>query len=366
MRNRTLNLDAPHFRILTNEKIEKIHQATLSCLERTGVEVLNPEGVNLLKSAGARVDGTRVRIPANIIENALETTPESFTLYGEEERFNIRVAGGRPLFGPGPTCTWFSDPETGERRVTRRGDPAITARVCDALDHIDYVMSLGLIDNVTSTLASVYEFAEMITNTRKPVLAWAYDLDSLKDIHRIGRVVAGGEEKMRLEPRFAFFSNSHPPLCHTDNDLANSLWAVEKGIPLFYLGGGVTGLIAPVTGAGLLVCSLACLLSGLAIFQLKKPGAPVCLGFVPASMDLRTARPLYGGPELSLYSAAYSDILRFLGIPFMGTAGASEAKTVDPQAAIESAIQVVLSSLSGADVVHDVGFLDCADLGSME
>ncbi|MCP4691427.1 MAG: trimethylamine methyltransferase, partial [Desulfobacterales bacterium] len=47
-------------------------------------------------------------------------------------------------------------------------------------------------------------------------------------------------------------------------------------------------------------------------------------------------------------------------------AGASEAKTVDPQAAIESAIQVVLSSLSGADVVHDVGFLDCADLGSME
>ncbi|MCP4687722.1 MAG: methyltransferase, partial [Desulfobacterales bacterium] len=91
MRNRTLNLDAPHFRILTNEKIKKIVQAALSCLERTGIDVLNAEGVDLLKSAGARVDGKRVRIPARVIEDALETTPESFTLYGEEERFNIRV-----------------------------------------------------------------------------------------------------------------------------------------------------------------------------------------------------------------------------------------------------------------------------------
>jgi trimethylamine--corrinoid protein Co-methyltransferase len=50
----------------------------------------------------------------------------------------------------------------------------------------------------------------------------------------------------------------------------------------------------------------------------------------------------------------------------MGTAGASEAKLVDQQAAIESTLQVVLSSLSGAAMVHDTGFLDCADTGSLE
>jgi trimethylamine--corrinoid protein Co-methyltransferase len=50
----------------------------------------------------------------------------------------------------------------------------------------------------------------------------------------------------------------------------------------------------------------------------------------------------------------------------MGTAGASEAKVVDQQAAIESTMQVILSGLSGASMVHDVGFLDCADLGSLE
>jgi trimethylamine--corrinoid protein Co-methyltransferase len=107
-------------------------------------------------------------------------------------------------------------------------------------------------------------------------------------------------------------------------------------------------------------------LSGLAIIQLKKQGAAVCIGSVPQPIDLRTCRPAYGAPEMSLYSAAMSDISRYLGLPFMGTAGASEAKTLDLQAAIESAVQVVLSGLSGATLVHDVGFLDCADIGSLE
>jgi trimethylamine--corrinoid protein Co-methyltransferase len=49
----------------------------------------------------------------------------------------------------------------------------------------------------------------------------------------------------------------------------------------------------------------------------------------------------------------------------MGTAGASEAKRVDAQAGAEAALQVMLSALSGASLVHDVGFLDCADIGSL-
>jgi trimethylamine--corrinoid protein Co-methyltransferase len=59
------------------------------------------------------------------------------------------------------------------------------------------------------------------------------------------------------------------------------------------------------------------------------------------------------------------DVARYLGLPFMGTAGASEAKTMDAQAGAEAAMQVMLSALSGASLVHDAGFLDCADIGSL-
>jgi len=312
------------------------------------------------------VDGTRVRIPAHIIQDAVAANPRSFTLWGRDGQYPMQIVPDRVYFGPGPTCTYFVDPETGERRKVRRGDPGLTARVCDALPNIDYVMGLGLISDVTSTLAPVYEYAEMMANTGKPVLPWAYSADHVSDIYQMAVAVSGSEAAFRQRPHFALFSTFQAPLMHTDEDLANVLWAAERDVPIVYLGGGTAGSTAPVTGAGTLVITLAGALSGLAIIQLKRRGAAVCIGGVPQAMDLRSGRPSYGSPEMSLLSAALADICRWLGVPFMGTAGASEAKTLDLQAAIESTMQVVLSGLSGATLVHDVGFLDCANIGSLE
>ncbi len=319
-----------------------------------------------MASAGAWVDGVRVRIPPHLIQDAVAANPQSFTLWSRDAQKPLQLVPDRVYFGPGPTCTYFIDPISGDRRKARRGDPGLVARVCDALPNIDYVMSLGLIDDVTHQLAPVYEFAEMVSNSRKPVLAWAYSVDNVSDIYEIALAAAGDEAKLRHRPFFGLFSTFHSPLQHTAEDLANVLWAVERDVPVVYLGGATAGSSGPITGAGSMVVSLAGALSGLAIIHLKKRGAQVCIGGVLQPTDLRTARPAYGAPEMSLYGAAMADVCRYLGLPFMGTAGASEAKTVDVQAAIESAVQVVLSCLSGATLVHDVGFLDCADIGSLE
>ena len=356
----------PQFRVLSDRQIEKVYLATLECLDRTGVEVRNAEARGLLAAAGARVDGTRVRIPPHIIQDAIVATPRSFTLWGRDGKHRIQVTPDRVHFGPGPTCTYFVDPKTGERRKTRRGDPGLTALVCDALESIDYVMGLGLISDVTPTLAPVYEYAEMVANTSKPILPWAYSAAHVFDIYQMAVAVSGGEAAFRERPHFAIFATFQSPLVHTDEDLAKVLWAAERDVPIVYLGGPTLGATSPVTGASALVVYLAAALSGLAITQLKKRGVAVCIGGVPQAMDLRSGRPAYGSPEMSLLSVAMADISRWLGVPFMGTAGASEAKVLDLQAAIESTIQVVLSGLSGATLVHDVGFLDCADIGSLE
>ena len=356
----------PQFRVLSDRQIEKVYQATLECLNRTGVEVRNAEARELLAAAGARVDGTRVHIPPHIIQDAVAAAPRSFTLWGRNGEHCIQVVPDRVYFGPGPTCTYFVDPETGERRKVRRGDPGLTALVCDALENIDYVMGLGLISDVTPTLSPVYEYAEMLANTSKPILPWGYSVANVSDIYQMAVAVSGSEAAFRQRPHFAIFATFQSPLMHTDEDLAKVLWAADHDVPIVYLGGGTAGSTAPVTGAGTLVVTLAGALTGLAIIQLKKRGAAVCIGGVPQAMDLRTGRPSYGSPEMSLLSAALADVCRYLGLPLMGTAGASEAKRLDLQAAIESTIQVVLSGLSGATLVHDVGFLDCADIGSLE
>ena len=359
-------LQTPQFRVLSDRQIERVYQATLECLSRTGVDVHNSEARELLARAGARVDDVRVRIPPHIIQDAIAATPRTFTLWGRDGQHRMQIVLDKVHYGPGPTCTYFMDPETGERRMTRRGDPGLTAKVCDALDNIDYVMSLGLIDDVPAHLAPVYEFAEMVANTGKPVLAWGYAPDNVQDIYRIALAVAGSAEALRERPFFGFFATYQSPLVHTEEDIANVLWAVGHDIPVIFIGGGCAGTTAPITGAGSLVIYLAGALSGLAILQLKKRGAAVCIGGVPEAMDLKSGRPAYGSPEMSLFSAASADISRYLGLAFMGTSGASEAKTLDLQAAIESTVQTLLSGLSGATLVHDIGFLDCAQIGSLE
>ena len=356
----------PQSRVLSDAQARAIYHGALEVLNRTGVHVHNSEARELMAKAGARVDGVRVRIPPHIVQDAIAATPRTFTLWSRDGKPRIQVVPDRVYFGPGLTSTHFVDPETGERRKTRRGDPAMTARVCDALPNIDYVMGLGLIGDVPPNLAPVYEFAEMVANTTKPVMAWAYNVGNVRDIYDIAVAVAGSERALRERPFLAFFATFQAPLMATDHDLANVLWMAERGIPIIYIGGGAAGSTAPITGAGLLVSYLAGALTGLVAVQLKARGAPVCIGGVPEPTDLRTGRPAYGGPEMSLYSAAMSDISRYLGVPFMGTAGASEAKVLDLQAAIESTVQVILSGLSGASLVHDVGFLDCADIGSLE
>ncbi|MBN1147755.1 MAG: trimethylamine methyltransferase family protein [Anaerolineales bacterium] len=360
------DVQTPQFRVLSEGQCHELYMAALECLQRVGVLVNQQEARELLVSAGARAESKRVYIPPHIIQDALASTPRTFTLWGRQGGSEIRIMPDRVHFGPGPTCSYFYDPNTGERRRARRGDAGLTARVCDALENLDYVMSLSLLSDVTPMLSPVYEFAEMIANTTKPVVAWANDPATLSDIYQIAAAVAGGEAALHHKPNFAMFTTYESPLRHADNPIANLLWAARREIPIVYLGGPTVGLESPATGASAMVIYLATALSGLAIAQLKQRGVPFVIGCVPAAMDLRTARPAYGSPEMSLYSAAAADLARYLGVPFMGTAGASESKLLDSQAAIEISLQILASALSGASLVHDVGFLDCADIGSLE
>ncbi len=358
---------SPQFRVLSDSQCCEIFNASLECLKRIGVRIQNKEARKLLAKAGADIEGDQVRFPAHIIQDAIACTPRTFTLWGRgaEKQSEMRISPDRVHFGPGPSCTNFIDPITQEHRRALRGDAAKTALVCDALPNIDYVMGLSMFDDVIPILSPVYEFAEMMANTTKPIVAWANSTDALQDIYHIALAQTGSEIALRRKPTFAYFTTYESPLRLADAPVANLMWAAEHDIPVICLGGPTVGLESPFTGASALVMHLSSVLAALSIVQLKKRGAPMVVGGVPSVMDLRTARPAYGSPEMSLHSAAAVDIARYLGLPFMGTAGASESKMVDAQAGAEGAVQVLMSALSGASMVHDVGFLDCADIGSL-
>src|SRR5450756_145625 len=58
----------------------EVHAATIDVLEKTGVEVQHDGALALLDRAGAQVDGMRVRIPAGLVDEALQAPPRSVPL----------------------------------------------------------------------------------------------------------------------------------------------------------------------------------------------------------------------------------------------------------------------------------------------
>ncbi len=356
---------APRFRVLSDTQCKEIYNAALECLQSVGVQMDNTNARDLLASYGAEVHAQIVHFPVQLVQQAIESTPHAFSVWGRDGNHEMRVAMDRVHFGPGPSCTYFIDPYTGERRLARRGDAGLTTRVCDALPYIDYIMGLSLFEDVTPVLSPVYEFAEELANTSKPIVAWANAPEALQDIFKMAVSIAGSEEAFKTKPIFAYFTTYESPLHLANASLANLMWAAMHGIPSICLGGPTVGLESPFTGASSLVLHQASALAALTAVQLVQPGAAMVIGGLPSMMDLRTGRPAYGSPEASLHSAAAADIARYLGLPFMGTAGASDSKVVDAQAGVEAALQVMLSALSGAALIHDVGFLDCANIGSL-
>jgi trimethylamine--corrinoid protein Co-methyltransferase len=258
------------------------------------------------------------------------------------------------------------DPLTGKRRKYLRKDAGDVARVCDALPNIDFIESLGVINDVTADLADVYEFADMIANTGKPIVAWSYTLETCRDIHQIAMAVAGGEAAFRERPNYIFYAEPLSPLVANCEAAAKLIYCAQHSIPIVYTPCPMCGATAPTTSAGVLVTALCESLHGLVISQTIRPGVPFVMGGVVSIMDMKHSSLAYGAPELSLQSAALTEMGRHLGLPVWSTAGCTDSKVVDEQAAIESAISILFAGLSGADLIHDVGFIEGAMTGSLQ
>jgi len=353
------------FRVLSEPQCEEIYLAMLHVLEKTGVDIYNDEATQLLKENGAIVDGPRVYIPSQMVKKALSSAPPRFTVHGRDGTKPLFIEPNRVYYGPGPTCPNFLDPNTGERRKYLRKDAAMTALVCDALNNIDFVMSLGAISDVKQSLADVHEFVEMMANTVKPIVAWSFSLESCKDIHQIALAIAGGEEEFARNPNYFFYAEPLSPLTSNREASAKLLYCVQEGIPLIYTPCPIAGGTAPATFAGILVNALAEALHGLGIAQFKRPGAPFVIGGVVSIMDMSDMVLSYGAPELGLLSAALTDVVKYLGLPMWSTGGCTDAKIVDEQAALESALSIAMAQLSGANLVHDVGYIESALTGSL-
>ena len=355
------------FQMLSIEDIDHIHRATLRVLEKTGVKVYSNEAKKLLHDAGCKA-GTdnSVKIPAYLVEEALRTVPPGYTLYDREGAPALKVEGHNVYFGTGVTNPTFRDYRTGDRHPTRVQDIADAAKVADYLPNIDWIMPLGSAHDTPTHASDVYEFEAAVNHTTKPIVFITHDVRGLKDVLEMCEAIAGGREQLEEKPFVVSYPEPTSPLVHTKEAADKLLYSAGRGIPIIYTPCPMSGSSAPVTMAGLLVQTNAECLSGLVMAQLKRKGVPFTVGGVLTIMDMSTGTVSYGAPELSLLLAGMADIAHYYKLPTWGTAGCSDSKVPDEQAAIEATFSSLINSLSGLNLVHDPGFLEGAMIGSLE
>lgn len=349
----------PELILLSNDQRYRIHMAALDVLERTGVRFLEPEAVELLRGAGADItDQTLVRIPSSLVEEALRSAPKRIVIYNRNGEPALFLEGHNVYFGTGSDLPNTIDPFSGRRRQSKKQDIGDAALLCDYLSNIDFVMSMGIASDVDSVTADRHHFEQMISNTTKPIIFTASNLDGLADIYEMCIAVAGDAESFRRTPFAIHYAEPTTPLRHTVEATQQLLFCAEKGIPLVYVSGPSMGASAPVTIAGAVVLSMAEFLSGLVVSQLKRKGASIICGGGGSPMDMRTTTFSYAAPENWLDEIAVREMATYYGLPVFGEGGVSDAKLFDQQAALEVAITLMLVGLSGTNLIHDVGYLE--------
>ena len=357
----------PLFRVLSDDQIEDIYLGTLEVLERTGTRVYSDEGLELLREAGCQVsDGNLVRIPSWLVKTSLETVPERITLAGRDRSKRITLEYNKIYFGTGSDCPFILDPYTDQRRRYTFDDVYNAAKVAEALPNIDFHMSLGLTSDVPIGSYDRHQLLAMLKGTTKPLVITAVDRNGLADQYEMACEVLGGAEEFARAPLFVVYIEPSSPLNNSKEAVEKVLYAAEKGIPAIYTPCPMCGGTAPTTLAGLLVQCLAESMTGLVLAQLKKKGAPIIIGGVMSIMDMSSTIMSYGAPEMTLLSAAMTDLAKRLRLPMFSTAGCSDAKVVDQQAAIEATISIAIAALSGANLIHDVGYLESGLIGSYD
>lgn len=366
MRTNLTNFVTPQFRVLSDDQIERIFLAALEILADTGTKVLEEEARSLLNKAGAKIDGELARIPAGLIKEMLASVPPAIALCNRDGQRTMILESHRIYYGTGSDCPFIIDAKTGKRRLFLKRDVEDAARVVDACENMDFFMSLGLISDVPTYSYDRHQAAAMLRNTIKPLCFTAMSRDGLADILEMYYLLRGGRDAFEVNPGFIIYLEPTTPLLHSKAAMEKLIFSAERRIPAIYTPCPMLGATAPVTLAGALALAVAEFLAGMVVSQLKRRGAPLIMGGVISPLDMQTMVLTYGSPELHLLSAALTDISHWLHIPVFSTAGCSDSKCFDQQAAIEAALSIMAAGLSGANLIHDVGFLESALIGSHE
>jgi trimethylamine--corrinoid protein Co-methyltransferase len=353
--------------ILSDDEKRIIHAESIRILEQVGTLFHSQKACQILEKIGAQVDKeTRiVRIPEELVNQALATAPKSFTLGARvpENDFALPAAHSGYVLDNGGI--YIRDFKTGERRITSFQDNVDILRVYDEMQFASLVWP-----------TTVHEFDPRSATVKTTITSFRYislhiqdELESPEHVPfmlEALETILGSADAVRERKIYSVVYCTLPPLGHEGHMCDAYLELLDYEIPICLYPMPCAGSTGPASLFSNIAMANAEALSALVLFQIAKPGTPIIFGNASGSTDFHTGNFLEGSPEMVLQAGATGEMAKFYSLPNEQSGCLTDAKEHGPQAVMEKMLTTLPLVLNGADLIQGPGALDTSNMMSLE
>lgn len=316
-------------------RLERIHEASLTLLEKTGLQTESAGLLSRCREYGLKTDGNRIFFTPAQVEDALALVPGRFRLLARNSARSLDFEPDQSFVGLGRSAA-FVTLVTGERRQATRKDYIELMKLGQQLDEIRLVGNLVTPADIDPERVNSFMMAAQIRYSDKPyhllhasdlpLLCSAFDIDAAE-------LTAACE---RGEVYAHTTVNTLSPLAISPEQAEHLQAMALNGIAINISPAPAMGSSSPCSVAGTLAVNNAEVLAVLVISQLLRPGLPVLYGVFPAGTDMRSMGATYGSAEARIMERVAAQLAKGYGLLTRGNVGLTEAFACDYQAGAEA------------------------------
>ncbi|MCK8817727.1 trimethylamine methyltransferase family protein [Natroniella sulfidigena] len=345
--------------VLTAEDVEMIHEASMELLEETGIEILHEEAREIFAENGARVEGEKVYLSRELVEEYVEKAPGSFTLHARNPENNVTVGGNNSVTAPGYGSPYVTDIENG-RRDSVYEDYINFTKLAAASDHVDV---LGGVLVEPKDIADEKRHAKMLyagaKYSDKCLMGSALGKKKARDCFKMASMLFGEDEIIDDRALVISLISTTSPLKYDDRMLASLIEHAKYNQAVIIASLIMSGSTGPMSVAGTLTLQNVEVLAGIVLTQMINPGAPVVYGSASTITDMQTANLTVGSPAYVKFVGATAQLARYYDVPSRAGGSTTDSLMVDSQAGYESMMNFMTATNHGVNfILHSAGLLE--------
>ena len=344
----------PLYELLPEETVEMVHDGSMRILEEVGIEFRYDEALTIWKDAGADVDGSRVRLPRELLMNLIATAPSQFTMHARNPAQSVEIGGKHFAISPNSGSPFFFDREHGRRYATRADNIA-----CIQLSHQLPTINIAGGFHCEATDIDIPHrhlvyYADSMRYTDKISIGSCQGADQAQDTIDMAKIVHG-ESIVENNAVITGFMNGNSPLVWDESMLSAAILYARAGQPVYYSPFALAGANTPASTIGGIAQLNAEALAGCAFTQAINPGSPTIYGMFLMIVDMRTGSPMTGTPDLAHMLLMAGQLARFYGLPVRSVGMHTGSKKLDAQAGYEANMNMHASMLGGINLITHCG-----------